>query len=386
MSSYYTAAELEAMRKEQIRQQVRRELAAGMQRLKEQLQESKSGGMAFYGGVDIHVTATDDDTGVSGYRGAGMVSAEALMQAKKAGQTVEMEFGGLRQEQQTGGEPGGLRQEGQTGAEDLSALLSAAPGTGRLHQELSGWVEKVNGRAVITEQDERERARLTEKLRELLADETMDIEDKVRFAKMRVTGFLQSGTRMTPEERERQAAVCQEYAVLCGMTGVVPAETVFYRVEEETKRLRELLFTRRQEEYIMEVIGDLMEELGCHVKDEAALDHVDGTLFAVDGHPDCDVFMGNDGSGIMFEPVAETTDGSLDQKRRLEYSANHVCSLYATLEERAAERGVILKRVYLESARAETMCSSRQISEQKKSGSQRRARRGKQKERAMGQE
>ena len=69
--------------------------------------------------------------------------------------------------------------------------------------------------------------------------------------------------------------------------------------------------------------------MGCQIKEDAILDHTLGQVFSVAGHPLCDVFVGNDGSGIMFEPIGQSRGGSLEKKRQIEASANHVCSLYS---------------------------------------------------------
>ena len=120
---------------------------------------------------------------------------------------------------------------------------------------------------------------------------------------------------------------------------------------------------RRQDEYIMGTIEEIMAEMGCHVKEDAVLDHTAGLMYSVDGHPLCDVFVGNDGSGIMFEPVGESKDGSIERRRQIESSANSICSLYATIEKKAAERGIILHRVYMDPAKIEKMCVQSDISE-----------------------
>lgn len=361
MSSYYTAAELEAMRREQIRQQIRRELEAGVQRIREQLQNGQTGSVELTGSPYIRVTAANEDAGVSGVHSAGRVNRASF------------EHGSTGSEAAVSGAAGSER-EVQPGPDLSSLLAEAGKKPGRLRQELDEWIRRAEERAVITERDEQEKHRLIGKIEEILTNDEIDIEDQIRFVKMRVTSFLQGGTPMTPQEQARQQAVRVEYAALCEMLEILPAETVFYRVEQEVKRLKERILARRQEEYIMEVIGDLMEELGCQVKDEAVLDHVPGTVFSVEGQPLCDVFVGNDGSGIMFEPVAEKTNVSLDRKRQIENSANHVCSLYAQLEERAAERGVILRRVYLEPAQAETICDQSLLQERRAvSGQERRA-------------
>ena len=86
----------------------------------------------------------------------------------------------------------------------------------------------------------------------------------------------------------------------------------------------------------------------------------------------------------MFEPIGETKEGSLEKRRQIESSANSICSLYGKLEEKAAEKGVILKRVYIEPAHIEKMCVQTDISERRTSKKQRKT--AAQKQKAMGTE
>ena len=85
----------------------------------------------------------------------------------------------------------------------------------------------------------------------------------------------------------------------------------------------------------------------------------------------------------MFEPVAQTTEGSLDQKRTLEDSANKVCSMYDKIEELALAKGIVLKRVYAEPVSLSSVCSQSNLQTSKKNKQQKKARTAKLKVRTM---
>lgn len=335
MSSYYTTAQLEEMRKTRLKQ----ELADSIQRLKEQLQTEHKNSVQMTAGANIETTVFVTDDAVGGYSKNAAVTGVMLQIEEGQGNTKrhELDFSGL--------------------------LFSAHKKPTKLEQELDFWVKKVDERPIVSEKDDKDRTRLLVELAKTIRASATDIEDKVRLVKMRVSTYLQGAVKITDADKEKMEFTYFEYCALCGMLEVKPAERLPYRVEKEVARMTSVLEKRRQDEYVMDVIEDIMEDLGCHVKDDVVLDHTVGQMYAVDGHPLCDVFIGNDGSGIMFEPVGESKGGSLERQRQIESSANSICSLYATLEERAAEKGVILKRVYIEPVHIDEMCVQSDISE-----------------------
>lgn len=335
MSSYYTTAQLEAMRKARLKQ----ELVDSIQKLKEQLQIKYENNIQVTNGLNIetNVFATDDSVG--GYSKSIVVTGADLM-------VEEININAKRDEL------------------DFSDLLfSLHKKPTKLEQELDSWIKRVDDRPVLSEKDEKDRTRLLAQLASAIQSTTMDIEDKIGFVKMRVLTYLQESVIITDADKEKIKSTYLEYCALCETLELMPTEKIPYRIEIEIERMTSVLEKRRQDEYVMDVIEEIMEELGCHAKDDAVLDHTVGQMYAVDGHPLCDVFIGNDGSGIMFEPVGESKGSSLEQQRQIEISANSVCSLYAKLEERAAEKGVILRRVYAEPVGIEEMCFQSDISE-----------------------
>lgn len=337
MSSYYTAVQLETARKEQIR----RELADSINRMREQLQAKHENTVQTDAPSNTELSVFACDDSVSGYHTNAVVSG-AMLQAGEDCTRIERDV------------------------PDFSALLYSAPKkSGRLELELDSWMKKADERPIVSEKDEKDRARLLAELAKITRDASTDIEDKIKSVRMRVSGYLQGAVRLTEDDRARMQSSYYEYCALCEMLEVSPTERIPCRIDREISRMTEVLEKRRENEYVMEVVESVMESLGCHVRGEAVLDHTIGQLYSVDGHPLCDVFVGDEGSGIMFEPVGASRGGSLENQRRTENSANSICSLYAAVEEGAAARGVILKRVYLEPVRISEMCVQADIQERK---------------------
>ena len=355
MSSYYTTAEIEAERKARLK----KELADSIQRIKEQLQSEYKSSAQMTVGANIETTVFVADDAVSGYSKNSVVTV-AMLQNKNSSGTKrdELDFSGL--------------------------LIPAYRKPTKLEQELDSWVKKVDERPIVSEKDEIDRNRLLAELAKTIQASETDIEDKIKSVKMRVSAYLQGASRVTDNDKKIMESTYFEYCALCKILEVNPTERLPYRVEKEVIRMTSILEKRRQDEYTMDVIEDIMEDLGCHIRGDVVLDHTVGQMYAVDGHPLCDVFIGNDGRGIMFEPVGEERGGSLNRQRQIESSANSICSLYATLEDRAAEKGVILKRVYLEPALINEMCIQSDISERSVRKKQRRF--TKQKQRAINSE
>lgn len=335
MSSYYTTAQLEEMRKARLKQ----ELADSIHSLKEQLQIKHTNDVKMTVMPNFETTVFIEDDAVGGY------SKSAIM----TGSMLQAEEG---------------HDNARQDALDFSTLLfSKNMKPTKLEKELDSWVNKADERPIISERDEQDRTRILAELAKIIKASETDIEDKIRLVKMRVSAYIQGAARITDADKEKMASTYLEYCALCEMLEVRPTESIPYRVEKEVARMTSVLEKRKQDEYIMGVIENIMAELGCHAKGDAVLDHTVGQMFAVDGHPLCDVFIGNDGNGIMFEPVGDSKGGSLERQRQIESSANSICSLYATLEERAAEKGVILERVYAEPVHIDEMCVQSDISE-----------------------
>ena len=173
MSSYYTAAQLEAMRKARLKQ----ELSDTIQKLKEQLQteHSNNAQISSSENIEISVFATDDSVG--GYSKNATVTG-AMLQNENKQTTVQrddLDFSGL--------------------------LFSSHKKPTRLELELDSWVQKVDERPVISEKDEKDRTRLLAELAKTIQASAVDIEDRIRSVKMRVTSYLQGAARVTLSDK-----------------------------------------------------------------------------------------------------------------------------------------------------------------------------------------
>lgn len=248
---------------------------------------------------------------------------------------------------------------------DFSSLLSSSKKPSKLELELYSWLKRVDERHIVTAKDEEDRSRLLRELEKTMALSSMDIEEKIMFVSMRVSNYLKDAIKLSEANIEEMRQTYFEYLALCHMLEMQPRETLPYLVKREVLRMKKVLEKRTQEEYIMEVLEEIMEELRCQAKEGAVLDQTEGQLFSVEGHPLCDVFVGNDENGIMFEVIGKTEATSPEAKIELELSANSVCALYEEIEERALERGVILKRVYYEEAHIDEMCVQSDVSSSK---------------------
>ncbi|MGN0177894.1 MAG: hypothetical protein ACI4DY_00420, partial [Monoglobaceae bacterium] len=60
----------------------------------------------------------------------------------------------------------------------------------------------------------------------------------------------------------------------------------------------------------------------------------------------CDVFVSNQGTGILFEPVVDKGTSSQEHLDDVQSDINKVCSLYAEAEKRLKEYGIILTNQY----------------------------------------
>lgn len=336
MSSYYTKAQLEAMRKASIRAR----LEAGLERLATQLSIEYKNDIDFCKSSNIITTVFEDHEIVGEYDEENEVDANSIYADDEYSIDEHVEL-------------------------DFSVLLEMVPKENRLVTELNDWLDKANQRVILRKKDEEDRIRLLKALSEIVQDDSLDIEDKIKAVRMRVMAYIDSSYIPTDSEMHEITEEYFEYVALCQMLDVTPREKYPYRIRLEIARMKSVLEKRAQDEYIMETIQEIMTELGCNMREEVVLDHVNGQRFKVEGHEVCDVFVGNDGSGIMFEPIVETADRNIASSK-VESDIGHICSLYKELEDRAFERGIVLNRVYLESITAQECCTEENMRAQKK--------------------
>lgn len=330
MSSYLTSAQIEAQRAAQMKM----ELSKAIQNLKVQMRTNKENKVGVTVASHIKTSFIIRDDNIRGDISNLEVSADSLHSDIKESR----------------------------GNYDFSSLLSSKQQPTKLELELDSWIEKINERPILDEVDFEERKNIIKELSSLIFNYSMDIEDKVSRAKMCVSSFIKGGTLLTAVEQAELKDRYLEYEALCAMTNTEPTEYLPYMIDKAIEEMKSRLEKQHADKYIMDVISSIMEQLGCHVKDEIILDNTPGQLYSVDGQPLCDVFVGNDGHGMLFEPIGSSKNSSLETKRQIENSANTVCSMYSEIEKMAAEKGVILGRIAIAPAKFENMYYQEDIS------------------------
>lgn len=239
---------------------------------------------------------------------------------------------------------------------DFSALLQESDKVvSKLELELNEWIRKIDERAILTQKDEEDLRRVIAEVKGKMADETIDIEDRLKFAKMRIQSYLQGAAVLTVQDKEDIRQMYLEYCVLCNMFGMYPVEKFPYRIEMEVNRMKALVEKRRRDEYIMEAITTSMQELGYNTGDEVVLESCLGQMYYLDKQQPCELFVGNTGSGFMFEPVGVALADTLDKQRMIEHNANSHCKMYSKLEAKLKEKGVIINAIYQEEVEFEDM-------------------------------
>lgn len=336
MSSGYSAAELEAIRRQRIIEELNRNIRTIQNQLREQHDNLVTRKRVSTEVINVVIS---DDVGDDTLKVAS-VSAQSLKSYTDTDKKrIEL---------------------------DLSDLLIIRPKLSKLEDELNSLIVKIDERIVVSEDDDNDRQRVLREVEKIANDASLDIEDKIKLVRMKVKSYLDSGIELDDRELEVLETEYYEYCALCGLLSLTAREHLPYKIKSEISRMRSVLQKRRETEYIMEVIEEIMEEMGCRVKEDVVLDRVLGTLFEIKEFPSCDIFIADDGSGIMFEPVGSGQEMSLEKRKQVEKGVKHACSLYSELEARAAERGVILKRVYLDNPNVDGMCVQSDITEHKK--------------------
>ena len=334
MSSYITAAELERQRKEALRKQLNESINS----LKEKISE-----------------VTSNNTGVN--VSYGTVHTTVI--------TDEISDGFL-----FSGEIGGSQLEGseivQRETTDFSSLLSVGKKQRKKQAVLQNSVKRIEERAVLYLKDQKDRDKIERILTQIINNPNLDMDQKIEMINYRVDNYLHSGTLVKDVDNDFVESRFQEYRVLCQMLGLEPTETLFENVEQKCVSMKQELQKREEEQYIADTINEIMSELGCKSHGTSVLQHVHGEMFEISDCDHCEVFIGKQGNNILFEPIIESREGSENYRRSVQSDIVSVCSLYDEIERRAAERGVILKRVYFEPVSVDTATVNEQTDSQSK--------------------
>ena len=322
MSSYITAAELEKRRKEELRRRLNESISS----LKDKITE-----------------VTSNETGVN--VSYGTVHSTVIIDEISDGFSFSGEIGGSLLE-------GSEINERETF--DFSSLLSSGNKRGKKNMILQNSVKRIEKRAVLYLKDQKDREDIERTIEQIINNPNLDIDQKIEMIDFRVDNYLNSGMLVENVDNEFIESRFREYKVLCQMLGEEPTETLFEVVEQKCESMKKELQKREEEKYIADTISEIMSELGCKSHGTSVLQHVQGEMFELSDCEHCEVFIGKQGNNILFEPIIESREGSENYKKSVQSDIVSVCSLYEEIERRAAERGVILKKIHFEAVSVDT--------------------------------
>ena len=318
-SESYSAAEIEAQRKEALRNTV----LSNIENMKQQLRENHSNDIQVNACSNFVITVSIEDDALSGAGPVLNVNEESLKSYSGTGLMERTDY-------------------------DYSELIEFESHIqNHIDAEIAVWWRKISERIILTEKDAQDQIRVRKVVSDIMHDTAMDIGDKLTAIKMRVTSFLDGGAAMTDDLQNFLEDQYLEYCALCNLLGIEATETRPDRRAEAILKYRARLEKKSEQQYVKEVIHQIMEELGCNMIGSDVLDDTQGELFALEGYPELDVFVGSSGSGIMFEPIAYTgDDDSREKEEKIKEGANSLCDMYKEVVRLAAQRGVYLIQDY----------------------------------------
>lgn len=327
-SSYYTAAQLEEMRKKELRQDLLRRIEV----TKAQLNKvDTSTPMGAYMST-VRVRTVQKDSSVSG------VDEKAV--------TVDSFLGT------------GSYLEALNFSSLLDNLPAAeSPTTARLMAILA----RIEERQIIRREDLKERDRLLSSIHKLLLDKSMDIEDLADLAEMRILSYIEDAGHHSQKDFVRMESLRGEYLALCSLLEKSAKPLLLDELETAIPKLTGLLMNQEEDAYILQALERAMETVGFHMKESCVLQKTEGMLYVSNNSPLCDVFVAKDGGGYLFETVAKAGEDSLNRRNQIEENARSVCSMYERLEKEAAKYGVRLNCVDLIPPQYEEMTTEKEV-------------------------
>ena len=322
MSSYITAAQLEKQRKDALRKRLNESVNSLKNKISE-ISSNDTGVNVSYG--TVHTTVITDE-----------VSDGVLLSGEIGGSLIE----------------GTDMRERET--MDFSSLLSYGKQKETKATVLQESVKRIEKRAVLYLRDKKDREEIERAVKQIIENPNIDIDSKIERVNLRIDNYLHAGTLVEDVDNEFVESRIKEYMALCQMLGVAANETLLEIIEQKCVSMKQELQKREEDQYIADTINDIMTELGCKSKGTSVLQQIQGEMYEISDCEHCEVFIGKQGNNILFEPIIETREGSENYKRSVQLDIVSVCSLYDEIERRAAERGVILKKVYFEAISVET--------------------------------
>ena len=144
MSSYYTTAQLEAMRKARLKA----ELLENVDKIRAQLLEKHQNDVVVSAATNIEITVTNDDEGISGFQSSVQIGEELRHEQLLSSRSIL----------------------------DLSSLLQESHNVpSMMEQEIEKLIDSIDQRAVLTEQDVIDKDRILHETSKTLCDPGMDI-------------------------------------------------------------------------------------------------------------------------------------------------------------------------------------------------------------------
>ena len=230
MSSYYTTAQLEAMRKARLKA----ELLENLDKIRAQLLEKHQNDVVVSAATNMEITVTNDDEGVSGFQSSVQIGEELRHEQALSSRSIL----------------------------DLSSLLLESHSIpSQMEQEIEKLVDSIDQRAVLTEQDAIDKDRILLETSKTLSNHDMDIEDKLKYLRMRIESYIQGGTPTSAIDYQKLENEYYNYCALCQLVGETPTETLPAKVSSATKRLLIVAEKQKQDAYIMSTIEEIMSAM-----------------------------------------------------------------------------------------------------------------------------
>ncbi|MCL2672274.1 MAG: hypothetical protein FWF10_09620 [Clostridiales bacterium] len=335
-SCIYTAAQLEEMRKETLRKSIllrietTKKQMEGIKKHLEGTSENAVFGAESFSNIAITVTQSDD--GLSG------VEKASVSTAAFAGGTQRLS------------------------ALDFSSMLnSLSVNNNPLSNQFAALLARIDERPILRKEDRRDRERLIEGIHTMMLDRTADIEDGFHYAKARILSYLASGSRGAAGDVKRFEALRLEYRALCALLSETEKPLLLDELESSVPKMKAALLKQQEDEEVIRLVEESMAAAGFRTQGSCVLEKREGTLYASDNSPLCDVFVAQDGGSFLFETIARSGEDSLDRRYRVEENARQICSQYKQLEAEAAKRGVVLSCLYSVQPKYEEITSEARV-------------------------
>lgn len=309
-SSAYSAAQLEAMRRERIRESIKSAITEVAKNKDKSTISSERKFTYEYTNVD------------EGTSGATILSEAILEQERILNMTA--------------------LQVDEKAAMDLTDLL-VDRGENIFADKFKEMISRLQERKVYSGKAKEAKARLIHWMNEMLRDENYDIEAKYNQISSRIDNYL----LLNPEETEPEVSDLAIYSALCAELSIPEQAIDEEHRRREIERMFNVLQKREERTYIKDTMEQIMEDFGLFVEESCILDESEGILFSSEDNRDCKIFMAADGSGVLMETIATANVGDDATKQRTEERARHICKLQEQIKEEARKRGIILQTDYL---------------------------------------